>query len=112
VQERFNLWSQAVKKQGKWKIDAITESIYIIVCHVHDHQEKLLGKGERVSTYSKIIPLLLMYSFFITKINLAEAVHQSQNKAAAMNLQQQQQKQQSTKPLPPNFQYGASNVFI
>jgi hypothetical protein len=34
-----------------------------------------------------------MYSFFITKINLAEAVCQSQNKAAAMNLQQQQQKQ-------------------
>jgi hypothetical protein len=54
---------------------------------VHDHQEKLLVKGERVSTNSKIIPLILMYSFFITKINLAEAVRQLQNKAAAMNLQ-------------------------
>jgi hypothetical protein len=33
-----------------------------------------------------------MYSFFITKINLAEAIRQSQNKATATNLQQQQQK--------------------
>jgi hypothetical protein len=31
-----------------------------------------------------------MNSFFITKINLAEAVRQSQNKAAAMNLHQRQ----------------------
>jgi hypothetical protein len=101
-----------MKKPGKWTLDAITESIYIIACHVHDHQEKLLAKGQRVSTNSKIIPYVLMYSFFITKIILAEAVRQSQNKAAAMNLQQQQQKQKSTKPLPPNFQYGASNVCI
>ncbi len=112
MQERFNVWSQAVKKQGKWTLDAIAESIYIIACHVHDHQEKLLAKGECVSTDSKIIVLVLMYSFLITKINLAEAVHQSQYKAAAMNLQQQQQKHKSTKPLPPNFQYGASNVCI
>jgi hypothetical protein len=112
VQERFNVWSQAVKKQGKWTLDAIAESIYIIACHVHDHQEKLLAKGERVSTGSKIIVLILMYSSFITKINLVEAVCQLQKKAAAMNLQQQQQKQKSTKPLPPNFQYGASNVCI
>jgi hypothetical protein len=112
VQERFNVWSQAVKKRGKWTLDAITESIYIISCHVNDHQEKLLVKGERVSTDSKIILLVLMYSFFITKMNLAKAVCQSQNKATAMNLQQQQQKQKSTKPLPPNFQYGASNVCI
>jgi hypothetical protein len=73
---------------------------------------KLLAKGERVSTHSKIIPLVLMYSFFIAKINLANTIRQSQNKATAMNLQQQQQKQKSTKPLPPNFQYGASNVCI
>jgi hypothetical protein len=112
VQERFNIWSQAVKKQGKWTLDAIAESIYIIACHVYDHQEKLLVKGERVFTNTKIIMLILMYSFFITKINLAEAVCQSQNKAAALNLQQQQQKQKSTKPLSPNFQYGASNVCI
>jgi hypothetical protein len=43
-----------------------------------------------------------MYSFFITEINLAEAVHQLQNKATAMNIKQHQQKQKSTKPLPPN----------
>jgi hypothetical protein len=101
-----------VKKQGKWILDAIAASIYIIACHVHDHQEKLLAKGECVSTNSKIISLVLVYSFFIPKINLAEAVHQLQNKAAAMNLQQQQQKQKSTKPFPPNLQYGASNVCI
>jgi hypothetical protein len=113
VQERFDVWSQAVKKQGKWTLDVITKSIYIISCHVNNHQEKLLAKGERVSTNSKIIPLVLMYSFFITKMNLAEAVCQLQNKTAAINLQQQQQKQKSTaKPLPPNFQYGASNVCI
>jgi hypothetical protein len=79
---------------------------------VHDHQEKLLAKGEYISTNSKIILLVLMYSFFITKINLAETIHQLQNKATAMNLQQQQQKRKSTKPLPPSFQYGASNVCI
>jgi hypothetical protein len=112
VQEGFNIWSQAVKKQEKWTIDAIIKSIYIIARHVHDHQEKLLAKGERVSTNSKIILLILMYSFFITEINLAEAIHQSQDKATAMNLQQQQQKQKSTKPLPSNFQLGASNVCI
>jgi hypothetical protein len=79
---------------------------------VHDHQEKLLAEGEHVSTDSKIIALVVMYIFFITKINLAEAIHQSQNKATATNLQQQQQKQKSTKPLPPNFQNSASNVCI
>jgi hypothetical protein len=55
---------------------------------VHDHQEKLLAKGECVSTDSKIITLVLMCSFFITEINLAEAVHQLQYKATAMNLEQ------------------------
>jgi hypothetical protein len=84
VQERFNVWSQAVKKQGKWTLDAIAESIYIIA-YVHNHQEKLLAKGEHVSNDSKIIALVLMYSFFITKINLAETIRQ-------LNLQQQQQK--------------------
>ncbi len=86
VQERFNIWSQAVKKQGKWTLDAITEFIHIISCHVHNHQEKLLAKGERVSTNSKIILLVLMYIFFITEINQAEAVCQLQNKGATMNL--------------------------
>jgi hypothetical protein len=56
------------------------------------------------NTNFKIITLVLMYSFFITEINLAEAVCPLQKKAAAMNLQQQQQKQKSTKPLPQNFQ--------
>jgi hypothetical protein len=79
---------------------------------VHDHQGKLLAKGDYVSTNSKIIALVLMYSFFITKINLAEAIRQLQNKAAAMNLQQQQQKQKSKKLLSSNVQYGASNVCI
>jgi hypothetical protein len=86
-----------VKKQGKWTLDAIAESIYIIACHVHDHQEKLLAKGECVSTDSKIIALVLMYSFFITKINLAEAIRQLQNKATAMNPQQQQQEAEVNK---------------
>jgi hypothetical protein len=80
----FNVWSQAVKKRGKWTLDAIARSIYIIARHVQDHQEKLLAKGEGVSTNSTIIALILMYSFFITKINLAEAIRQLQNKAAAM----------------------------
>jgi hypothetical protein len=38
VQERFNVWSQAVKKQVKWTLDAIAESVYIIARHVQDHQ--------------------------------------------------------------------------
>jgi hypothetical protein len=101
-----------VKKQGKWTLDAISKFAYIIACHVHDHQEKLLVKGECVSTDSKIITLVLMYSFFITKINLAQAIHQSQNKAAVTNLQPQQQKPKSTKPLLPNFQYNGSKVCI
>jgi hypothetical protein len=37
-------------------------------------------KGEHVSTDSEIIALILMYSFFITRINLAEVIPQSQNK--------------------------------
>jgi hypothetical protein len=100
VQERLNIW----KKQGKWTFNPIAELFYIIAWHVHYHQEKLLKKGGHVSTNSKIILLILMYSFFISKINLAEAVYQSQNKDAAKSLQQQQQKPKLTKPLPPNFQ--------
>ncbi len=30
VQERVNVWSQAVKKQGKWTLDAIAKSICIV----------------------------------------------------------------------------------
>jgi hypothetical protein len=102
-----------MKTQGKWTLDGIVKSVFIIAHHVHNHQEKLLAKkGECVSTNSKIIELVLMYSFFITKTNLAEAIRQSQKKASAMNLQQQQQKPKSTKPFPLNFQYDASKVCI
>jgi hypothetical protein len=65
-----------VKKRGKWTLDAIAKSVYIIPCHVHDHQEMLLAKEERVSINSKIIALVLMYSFFLSEINLTEAIRQ------------------------------------
>jgi hypothetical protein len=68
----------------KWTLDAIAKSIYIIAHDVQDHQEMVHAKGERVSTNSKIIALIIMYSFFITKINLAEAVRQLQ--ATGMDL--------------------------
>jgi hypothetical protein len=54
---------------------------------VHDHQEKLLAKGEHVSTNSKTIALVVMYIFFITEINLSEAIRKLQNKATTTNLQ-------------------------
>jgi hypothetical protein len=54
-----------------------------------------------------------MYSFFLAEINLNEANCQSQNKAiAAKNLQNQQKKTKSTKPLPLNFRYDANKVCI
>ncbi len=112
VRERFDIWSRDVKKRGKWQLNGIAESVYIIARHVHNHQEKLREKGcHASSTNSKIIALELMYSHFITEINLAKANRQSQNKAAAAkNLLQQ--KPNSTKPLPPNFRYNASKVCI
>ena len=48
------------------------------------------------------------YSFFLTKINLAEAVRQSQNQAALSNLQQAKPK--AMKPLPTNFGCDANRV--
>ncbi len=57
---------------------------------------------------SKIVALVLMYSFFLSEINLAEAVRQSQNQAAMSNLQQAKPK--AMKPLPTNFGYDASRV--
>jgi hypothetical protein len=76
-----------VKKQGKCTLNAIAKSVYIMACHVHGHQDKLWEKGGLVSTNSKIVTLVLMYSFFISKINLAEAVCQLQNKAVAKKFQ-------------------------
>ena len=110
VREKFNLWSRDVKKRSTWKLDGIAESVFMIAHHAHNHQEKLREKGcHASSTNSKIIALVLMYSHFISAINLAEANRQSQNKAAAAkNLQQQNPK--STKPLPPNFRYDAGKV--
>jgi hypothetical protein len=48
------------------------------------------------------------YSFFLTKINLAEAVRQSQNQAGLRNLQQAKWK--AMKPLPTTFGYDANRV--
>jgi hypothetical protein len=76
-----------VKHQGKWTLDGIAESVYIIACHIHDHQEKLHKNGESMSTDSKVDALVLMYSFFISEINLAEVIRRLQNKAAAKSLQ-------------------------
>jgi len=114
VQKRFNIWRQDVKKRAKWTLDGIAESVFIIAHHVHDLQEELLKRGHRAaSTDSKIEALVLMYSFFLSEINLNEANRHSQNKAAmAMNLQIQQKKPKSTKPLPPNFRYDANKVCI
>jgi hypothetical protein len=51
-----------------------------------------------------------MYRFFITEIDMAEVVRQLQNKATAKSLQQQKLK--PVKPLPTNFHYNASKVYI
>ena len=114
VREKFNLWSRDVKKRSTWKLDGIAESVFVIAHHAHNHQEKLREeKGcHASSTNSKIIALVLMYSHFISIINLAEANRRSQNKAAAAKILQQQTKSDSTKPLPPDFRYDASKVCI
>jgi hypothetical protein len=108
VMEKFDLWSQALKQQGKWSLDKIPESVYIIARHVHDHQEKLRKNGGSVLTDSKVDAFVFMYSFFLSKINLAEVFRQSQNKAGAKSLQQQMSK--PAKPLPMNFRYDASKI--
>jgi hypothetical protein len=106
--EKLDLWSQAVKQWGKWTFNGITESVYIIACHIHNHQEKLCKNGGSVSTNSKVNALVLMYSFFLSEINLAEVIRQLQNKAAAKSLQQQKLK--PVKPLSMNFHYNANKV--
>jgi hypothetical protein len=89
VKEKFDLWSQAVKQWGKWTLDGIAKSVYIIACHVHDHQEKICKNrdGGSVSTNYKVDALVLIYSFSLSEINLAEVIHRLQNKAAAKSLQ-------------------------
>jgi hypothetical protein len=72
IQDRFKAWSQAVKQRQKWTLDGIAESVFLIARHVHDRQEKLRVQGGRVTSDFKIIALVLMYSFFILEINLAE----------------------------------------
>jgi hypothetical protein len=111
VQKRLNLWSQAVKKQGKWTLDAIAESIYIIAHHLHNHQEKLPVKGECVSTNFKIIVLVLMYSFFITKINLAEAEHGHSNESPTAAAEAEVNKATSTK-LPIRYKQCMHFMFV
>jgi hypothetical protein len=108
VKEKLDLWSQAVKQRGKWTLNRITKSVYIIAPHIHNLQEKLCKNRGSVSTDSKVDALVLMYSFFLSEINLAEVVHQLQNKAAAKSLQQQKSK--PVKPLPTNFHYNTSKV--
>ena len=113
VRDRFDIWRQDVKKRRKWTLDRIAESIFIIARHVHDLQEELQKRDgcRAASADSKIQALVLMYSFFLTEINLNEANPQSQNKAvAAKNLQNQQKKSKSMKLLPPNFRYDANKV--
>jgi hypothetical protein len=113
VRDRFDIWRQDVKKRRKWTLNGIAESVFIITCQVHDLQEELQKRGgcRAASVDSKIQALVLMYSFFLTEINLNEANPQSQNKAvAAKNLQNQQKKSKSMKLLPPNFRYDANKV--
>jgi hypothetical protein len=110
VTEKFNLWSQAVKQQGKWTIDGIADSVYFIAKHVHNHQERIVKRGGSKSNDSKVVALLLMYHFFIAEIDMAKVILQSQNKAAAKSLQQHKSK--PVKPLPTNFCYDASKVCV
>jgi hypothetical protein len=108
---KFDAWIQVIKSRGKWKLDAIATSVYLIARHVHDRQETLALSG-RASTNSKIVALVLMYQFYITAINRAKLQRQSQNAAARMSLQQQQATSKETRPLPVDFRYNASKVSI
>ena len=84
-------------------------SVFLNARHVHDHKKKLAMSG-RASTDSKIIALVLMYQYYITKINRAKLERQSQNAAAEKSLQQQQTTSKETKALPVNFCYNLSKV--
>ena len=108
--KKFNLWSQAVKQWGKWTINRIADSVYIIAKHVCDNQDRIVKRGGSESDDSKVVAILLMYRFFIAEIDMAEVICQSQNKAAAKSLQQQMSK--PVKPLLTNFRYNASKVYI
>jgi hypothetical protein len=106
---KFDAWIQSIKLRGKWKLDAIAMSVFLIARHVHDHQKKLAMSG-RASTDSKIIALVLMYRYYITEINRAELERQLQNAAAEKSLQQQQTTSKETKALPVNFCCDLSKV--
>ena len=108
VRDKFVAWTQAVKQRSKWSLDGIAQSVFIIARHVHDRQEKIRKNEGWATKDSKIIALVLMYSFFLSEINLAEADRQSQNQAALSNLQQAKPK--AMKPLPTNFRYDGSRV--
>ena len=113
VWDKFKLWRGAVKNRGKWTLDAIAESVFVISRHVHDHEEKMIKNGGGVFVDSRIEALVLMYKFFLMEINLAEEVRQSQNRAAAMSLSSRQQRPTNpSKPLPPNFCYDANKVCL
>jgi hypothetical protein len=99
-----------VKQQGKWTINRITDSVYIIAKHIHDHQERIVKRGGSKLDDSKVVALLLMYCFFIAEIAVAEVVRQSQKKVPAKSLQQH--KSMTVKPLPTNFHYGTSKVCV
>jgi hypothetical protein len=104
VWDKFKLWRGAVKNRGKWTLDAIAESVFVISRHVHDREEKMIKNGGGVFVDSRIEALVLMYKFFLMEINLAEEVRQSQNRAAAMSLSSRQQRPTNpSKPLPPNL---------
>jgi len=92
VWDKFKLWRGAVKNRGKWTLDAIAESVFVISRHVHDRKEKMIKNGGGVFVDSRIEALVLMYKFFLMEINLAEEVRQSQNRAAAMSLSSRQQR--------------------
>jgi hypothetical protein len=114
VWDKFKLWRGAVKNQGKWTLDTVVESVFVISRNVHDREEKMIKNGGGVFVDSRIDALVLMYNFFLMEINLAEAVRQSQNRAAAtMSLSSRQQRSTNpSKPLPPNFRYDANKVCV
>jgi hypothetical protein len=96
VCDKFKLWRGAIKNRGKWTLDAIAEPVFVISQHIHRCEEKMNKNGGRVFVDSRIEALVLMYKFFLMEIDLAEALCQSKNRAAAVILSSRQQR--STNP--------------